>query len=112
MGPLQPHTWPNLALVPDGPTGVPFAGRAGGPVPSVSGRARLTRTGMRSLLLPHEIPDPGISPPSAYSSAGSGKMRGHGGSSPPSDTLEKPTFSRHYLGFHESPPWVVGQPES
>ena len=34
------------------------------------------------------------------------------GSSPPSDTFEKPTLSRRYLCFHEFSPWVVGQPES
>src|SRR5215469_102075 len=40
----------------------------------------------RMVFWVHEIPDPGISPPPAYSSAESGKMRGDGGSSPPSDT--------------------------
>jgi hypothetical protein len=31
------------------------------------------------------------------------------GSSPPSDTIEKPTLSGLYLRFHDSPSRVVGQ---
>jgi hypothetical protein len=49
-------------------------------------RARLTRAGARPLARAHEIPGQGISPPSAYSSAESGKMHDFVGSSPPSDT--------------------------
>jgi hypothetical protein len=54
----------------------------------------LTRDGPRPLPWPHEIPNLGISPPPAYSSAKSGKMRGFPGSSPPSDTLQNAP-SRH-----------------
>jgi hypothetical protein len=46
----------------------------------------LTRAGALPLPCSHEIPEQGISPPSAYSSAESGKTRELLGSSPPSDT--------------------------
>jgi len=63
-----------------------------------SRQPRLTQAGALPLSCSHEILEQGISPPSAYSSAESGKTRELLGSSPPSDIARHDCARRDVLG--------------
>jgi hypothetical protein len=69
----------------------------------------LTRAGARPLCSTHEIPDPGISPPPAYSSAELGELRAFPGSSPPrTHKLGNFPQNRHHSNTRPGCPSAAG----